>query len=48
MCGHLIFPFIVSHKIHKTLDVAEDEWVIIPNHHRAIIDKEDLYKSNSG
>ena len=34
----------VSHKIHKTLDVAEDEWVIIPNHHRAIIDKEDFYK----
>ena len=30
----------VSHKVNKTLDVAEDNWIIINNHHKAIIDKE--------
>ena len=34
----------VSHKVHKTLRVAENEWVIIPNHHKPLINKKDFEK----
>jgi DNA invertase Pin-like site-specific DNA recombinase/ssDNA-binding Zn-finger/Zn-ribbon topoisomerase 1 len=34
----------VSHKVHKTLKVAEDDWIIIPNHHKPLIEKEDFDK----
>ena len=34
----------VSHKVHKTLRVAEEDWVIIPNHHKPLIEKDDFNK----
>ena len=30
----------ISHKIHKNQRVRESEWIVIPNHHKAIISKE--------
>lgn len=32
----------VSHKNHNTLRVPEDEWIVVPEHHKAII-KEDVF-----
>ncbi|MBQ9181069.1 MAG: recombinase family protein [Bacilli bacterium] len=32
----------ISHKKHNTLRVPEDEWIIVPNHHKAII-KEEIF-----
>lgn len=34
----------VSHKIHKNKRVNNEDWVIIPNHHKAIISKKDFDK----
>ena len=34
----------ISHKVHKNLDVPEENWVIIPNHHQALISKKDFDK----
>ncbi len=32
----------ISHKIKKTIHTKENEWIIIPNHHEAIISNEDF------
>ena len=32
----------ISHKIHKNQRVREDDWIIIPEHHKAIISKEEF------
>ena len=44
----------LSHKKHNTLRVLEDEWIIVPDHHKAIISEaifnqvqEILYNRNS-
>ena len=34
----------ISHKIHKTMRVSEDDWIVIPNHHKPLIEKEDFDK----
>lgn len=34
----------ISHKVHKNLDVPEENWIIIPNHHQALISKKDFDK----
>jgi len=34
----------ISHKIHKNMRVQDNNWVIVPNHHKAIISKEDFDK----
>ena len=34
----------VSHKVHKTMRVAEDDWIVIPNHHKALIEMEEFNK----
>ena len=34
----------VSHKVHKTMIVAEDDWIVIPNHHKALIEMEEFNK----
>ena len=34
----------VSHKIHKTMRVAEDDWIVISNHHKALIEMEEFNK----
>ena len=34
----------VSHKIHKNKRVNTENWVIIPNHHKPIVSKEDFKK----
>ena len=34
----------VSHKIHKNMRVQDDKWIIVPNHHKAIISAEDFDK----
>ena len=34
----------LSHKVNKTLRVSEDDWIIIPNHHKALISNEDFEK----
>ena len=32
----------ISHKIKKTLDLSEEEWIVFPNHHKAIISEDDF------
>jgi len=32
----------ISYKIHKNIDVPEDDWVVVENHHKPIISKEDF------
>ena len=34
----------ISHKIHKNIDVSSDNWIIIPNHHKELVSKEDFEK----
>ncbi len=34
----------ISHKIHKAMRVQSDNWVIVPNHHKPIISKQDFEK----
>lgn len=34
----------ISHKVHKDLDVSEDNWIIVSNHHKALIEKDDFEK----
>lgn len=34
----------VNYRIHKIVDVDKDNWIIIPNHHKAIISKEKFEK----
>lgn len=34
----------ISHKIHKNMRVEDNEWIIVPNHHKSIISKEEYNK----
>lgn len=34
----------ISHKIHKELEVDEEEWIVVENHHIPIISREDFEK----
>ena len=34
----------ISHKVHKTLRVLEEDWIVIPNHHKELISKEEFDK----
>ena len=34
----------VSHKVHKTMRIPEDEWIIISNHHKELVSREDFNK----
>lgn len=34
----------ISHKVHKDLEVSEDNWIIVSNHHKALIEKDDFEK----
>ncbi len=35
---------IISHKVHKTIKLDSDAWIIVPNHHIALVSKEEFYK----
>ncbi len=32
----------ISHKIHKNLEIDMDDWIIVPNHHKALVTKEEF------
>ena len=32
----------VSHKIHKLVNIDKENWIIVPNHHQALVSKEDF------
>ena len=32
----------VSHKIHKIVKINKENWIIVPNHHQALVSKEDF------
>ena len=32
----------ISHKVHKNIDISSEEWITIPNHHKALISEENF------
>lgn len=38
---------VISYKVHKQINVPEDEWFVVPNTHEAIIDKETFEKAQA-
>ena len=38
---------VISYKVHKQINVPEDEWFIVPNTHEAIIDRETFDKAQA-
>ena len=38
---------IISYKVHKQINVPEDEWFVVPNTHEAIIDRETFEKAQA-
>lgn len=37
----------ISHKVHKEIEISREDWISIPNHHKAIIKESDFYKVQS-
>lgn len=37
----------ISHKVHKVIETTSDDWIIVPNHHEAIISKEDFEQTQN-
>ena len=38
---------VISYKVHKQINVPEEEWFVVPNTHEAIIDRETFEKAQA-
>lgn len=34
----------ISHKVHRNIDISEENWIVIENHHKALIERDEFDK----